>query len=592
MIDPLTSVAFSIFENRGVFALLLGSGISRSAQIPTGWEIVLELTRRIAALEGVDKSTDWLAWYRAKFGKEANYSELLDALAHLPEERRSIIHKFIEPTPKDIDEGRKIPTRAHRAIAKLVRDGYFRTIITTNFDRLLENAIRDEGVEPTVIKSDDDLKGAVPLMHTRCCIVKVHGDYLDTRIRNTQGELDSYSSEMNAFLDRIIDEHGLLVCGWSADWDGALRAAIARAPNRRYSFFWASRSEPSIAAKDLIESRRGLLISIKDADTFFESIQRRIEIQETLQSTNPSSIELLVAAAKKYLSKSEYRIQLHELVMGEVRLVQKNLADESLGTQGPWSKEEFCRRVARYEEISEPLVKVSAAIGRWGDGSELPLLADILSELGTKRVVGGVNHWRMLRTYPAVLVMYAFGIGALSASRFDVLLQWLLTPVYLENECTNKPAVQSLFLFAWDDDGTQKAVWRLLEGLEHHYIPLSEHLYQVFDQLLGEYAVSKSAFELLFERFELLASLAHTTSYADRAELAERVAVNNPNSLVFVPFGRSAWQSQNQRVLAEEFGRIDVQQKLLSAGFAQGQQDFLDLALRNLTRAMGHVRRL
>jgi hypothetical protein len=40
VIDPLISLAFAIQSNKGVYALLLGSGVSRAAQIPTGWEIV------------------------------------------------------------------------------------------------------------------------------------------------------------------------------------------------------------------------------------------------------------------------------------------------------------------------------------------------------------------------------------------------------------------------------------------------------------------------------------------------------------------------------------------------------------------------
>ena len=39
--DPLTQLAFSIFENKGVYAVLLGSRLSRAAEIPTGWEISL-----------------------------------------------------------------------------------------------------------------------------------------------------------------------------------------------------------------------------------------------------------------------------------------------------------------------------------------------------------------------------------------------------------------------------------------------------------------------------------------------------------------------------------------------------------------------
>jgi hypothetical protein len=72
MIDPSTAIAFSLFENEGVYALLLGSGLSRPAQIPTGWEVTLDLIRRVAELDGVKGETDWAGWYRGKTGKEPN----------------------------------------------------------------------------------------------------------------------------------------------------------------------------------------------------------------------------------------------------------------------------------------------------------------------------------------------------------------------------------------------------------------------------------------------------------------------------------------------------------------------------------------
>ena len=52
MIDPIQSLAFSIQTNPGVYALLLGSGVSRSAGIPTGWEIVMDLLGKLAATKG------------------------------------------------------------------------------------------------------------------------------------------------------------------------------------------------------------------------------------------------------------------------------------------------------------------------------------------------------------------------------------------------------------------------------------------------------------------------------------------------------------------------------------------------------------
>ena len=52
MIDPVHSLAFSIQANRGVYAALVGSGVSRGAKIPTGWEVTLDLIRKLARLYG------------------------------------------------------------------------------------------------------------------------------------------------------------------------------------------------------------------------------------------------------------------------------------------------------------------------------------------------------------------------------------------------------------------------------------------------------------------------------------------------------------------------------------------------------------
>jgi hypothetical protein len=78
MIDALVSLAFSVYSNKGAYALLLGSGISRPSGIPTGWEVVVDLIRKVAKLEAADCEPDPSAWWKAKHGSEADYSQLLD----------------------------------------------------------------------------------------------------------------------------------------------------------------------------------------------------------------------------------------------------------------------------------------------------------------------------------------------------------------------------------------------------------------------------------------------------------------------------------------------------------------------------------
>ena len=371
--DRLTQLSFSVYENKGVFAVLLGSGLSRAAEIPTGWEITLDLIRRIGLAQGAEEQSDWAQWYRAKTRQEPNYSTLLEELASSPEERRSILHSYIEPNEEDREEGRKVPTAAHLAIADLVRAGYIRVIITTNFDRLMENALRERGIEPTIVASADALAGAEPITHSTCYILKLHGDYKDARILNTDAELTAYPPDYNRLLDRIFDGIELIIAGWSGEWDHALRAAFLRAPNRRYPVCWAARGNLGSGAQELATHRRARIILITDADSFFSGLQQRIETLVQSQRQNPLSTDLLVNSAKRYLAKPEHRIQLDELFTEQADRLIAQIESPELGSQGSWSQAEFRQRVRKYEAVTEPLARMAGVLGRWGDGSELPL---------------------------------------------------------------------------------------------------------------------------------------------------------------------------------------------------------------------------
>ena len=53
--------------------------------------------------------------------------------------------------------------------------------------------------------------GIVPLAHSPCTLIKVNGEYLDTRLRNTDGQLRKYDAPLNRVLDQVFDECGLIL---------------------------------------------------------------------------------------------------------------------------------------------------------------------------------------------------------------------------------------------------------------------------------------------------------------------------------------------------------------------------------------------
>lgn len=580
MIDPLNTLAFSLFENRGVYALLLGSGLSRTASIPTGWEITLDLTRRLAFLEGVEDQADWAAWHQARFGEPPSYSRLMDALAQTPSERRALLHGYIEPSADDLDAQRRTPTAAHHAIARLVRDGFVRVIVTTNFDRLLETAFRAAGVEPTVIRSDDDLAGAVPFTHARCTILKVHGDYLDTRLRNTEGELAAYGSAQDALLDRIFDEHGLIVCGWSAEWDQALRAALSRAPSRRYPLYWASRGEPTAAAADLIAHRRGAVIGIESADAFFTALQTKIEAQALLNRPHPLSVELLVAQAKKHLARPEERIVLADLTSQEIRRAKVRLEDDAFSVDALPSNEAFRTRILAYQSIAEPLVRLAFTLGRWGDGAETTLARDLMLAF-SDRPSGGRVIWLDLWPYPAVLILTAYCLGAAKSDRNDALYRMLRVPIHREHRAESEPAVMRLTPEVWG--ASLKGAWQALDGMERRLYPVCDWLHTLVGDWLQSEFLTASEFELAFGWMELLMGLEFTAERIDAETLKAKMGgFGGGDRYVPSPVGRMSFDTRVGDRLLVRLADEGVQADLARAGFASGDPQAVAVFAENI----------
>lgn len=63
MIEPTVSLALTLESNPGAYACLLGSGVSTTSGIPTGWGIVVDLVERVARSLGEDPGDDPAGWY-------------------------------------------------------------------------------------------------------------------------------------------------------------------------------------------------------------------------------------------------------------------------------------------------------------------------------------------------------------------------------------------------------------------------------------------------------------------------------------------------------------------------------------------------
>lgn len=581
--DSTAQIAFSMFENKGVYAVLLGSGVSRSAGIPTGWEITMELVKRWGIASGTGEQEDWLAWYVGQTGEQPNYSTLLERLATTQTERRAIIQGFLEPSEDELEDGLKLPTPAHRAIAAMIKAGYVRVIITTNFDRLMENALRDVGVEPTVVSSEDTLGGAEPLTHASCYILKIHGDYKDARILNTDGELGKYPPAFNTLLDRIIDEFGLIVAGWSGEWDHALRAAFLRAPSRRYPTYWLSRGKLSERGQELITQRRANVVTGLDADTFFDGLNLKLETIQQSRLQNPAGIELTLAMAKRFMARPEHRIQLDDLVTSQAHQAISRLAP--LFTERPQgsTSKDFIDLVEIYEAAIEPLARLCAVLGRWGAGVEHLIVLDAIKGLHAASQVeqSGWAAGLALKSYPIALVTYAYGMGLVRANRLSELNELFNTTLINRREMPFPVGVDLSPFYVEGANGLLE-LWRSFEDQSRALTPLCNRLH---DRLASRWAPDFAGLQdhgLLYERFEFFSFL----FFCEQRGVSEESLADAVKNHDFkrIALGRLSWHSETINRFAHEYATNEYRAPLLAAGFALGSQSYLEQILEGLKR--------
>lgn len=580
MIDPILSLAFSMHSNKGVYALLLGSGVSRSAGIPTGWEVTLDLIRKLAHMQGDNGEPDPAKWYEEKFSEEADYSKLLKLVAKTSSERSKLLKAYFEPTEEERQQNIKTPTVAHKAIADLVAKGYIKIILTTNFDRLMEKALEEVGVIPTVISTKDAIDGATPITHTTCTVIKLHGDYLDSRIKNTPEELSVYDRKFNFLLDRIFDEFGLIICGWSGEWDNALRDAVQRCKSRRYTTFWAARDVLADKAKRLADMRKSEIIRIQSADVFFGDLAEKLLAISEFEQPHPLSSKTAIVTFKRYLEEEKYKIRLHDLVMQETNNLIEDISSKNYSTQQPPPDgDELLRRLRQHETRSEILQAMFITGGYWGNQSTADLFVKSLERIADqKRQDGGYTAWVNLQLYPCSLLIFSAGLAALAKENYEMLAALLLKP-------QNKYAMRGkepLILSIYPSAVMEQSVGWLLPNLDRHHTPASDYFVDILSMPLKEYISEQNEFEDKFDRLEYLVGLS-IIDYGHQT-------LDYP----WGPIGRFGWHRRrlNDGIISQVKNELEIEKdnwKPLKAGFFGSSLERAITAQTNMFEELKHI---
>ena len=502
----MVSLASSVHAGPGTFALLLGSGISVSAGVPSGWGVMVELIRRLAVLRRQDPGDDPVSWYREQVGDEPDYSTIIEELAPSQADRLSLLSEFFEPTPQEQEDGLKVPTRTHHAIARLVADGYVRVIITTNLDRLLETALAEAGVNPSVISSPQHADGAMPMVHSPCTIIKVHGDYLSTDLRNTVEELAGYDEPINRLLDDVFDQYGLVVCGWSGTWDSALRERILGFPNRRFATYWLHLGAPEPHAEQIIGNRGAIAVEIKDADTAMGELVEMVQALADAADQRPLDTEVAVTRLKRHLPDPTQRIRLYDLVTSETDAVIDQISDLPMGMQSDLGA--YLDRMAVYEQAAAGLMKLLATGAFFSDSADHDQLwVRSIERLATRPRHGAGDKCLIdMQRYPTLLAIYALGVGAFAAARINPIAHALGEIMVREHSCLEPLAVAAS---EWNALCNQPVLDALGRDPMRSNNPVPDRLLGVLRPVMSDIAPHPDQQEDIFDQVAYLMAIAH-----------------------------------------------------------------------------------
>lgn len=510
-LDPQLSLALAVSRSPGVYALLLGSGVSTAAGIPTGWRIVQSLVGDLAAAATPDDVT---VAARAAAGPEMwwqdnvdasvplGYSTLLDQLSNRPAGRDRQLAAFFEATDEDRAEGRKVPGVAHRHIAELVRRGTVRVIVTPNFDRLTQQAIEAVGVQPQILASPEAVRAMTPLVHAACTVFKVHGDYADLDKRNTIDELDQYPDEYTALLTRVFHDHGLLISGWSADYDHALTASLRAESPSRYPIYWATYGQVSPATRDLISDLTATEIPDVTADRLFNDLAGSVEAIDQLREDTLSR-DVAVTRLKRALADPTRQIEVHDLLDRAVHQALDHLG--SLPPMNTRTPEVFETALAGILATCEPLLHLLATGAYLDDaGSHTHRWVRVINRL--------LEQPRdSLARYPALLALTVTTLAAVAGDHEDTAVAVLTQPLWYDaNDQTRTPmpAAQALHTSRWIDEPSwlnQLPRWANSTGWKY---PVSHLLRDELRPVVADLVPADDAYRRLFDGVEFRTALA------------------------------------------------------------------------------------
>jgi uncharacterized caspase-like protein len=218
-----------------------------------------------------------------------------------------------------------------------------------------------------------------------------------------------------------------------------------------------------------------------------------------------------VEQVKRYVADSSARILLDDLVGRQVRTVLAGSTSDRfpIDTRDNFDAV-FADRLRNYESLVRPLQESVVLVARWGESSHRATLTGAFARLsdGADSDADGLTVWLGLRWYPTTLLLYSVGIAALAGDQYEMLAAVLSVSTGARRSGGAMTSLVGSTVRGMLDVDRANGFKRI-PGHERQYVPRSEYLFKVLQPPLEDLLFLGRGYEQLFDRFEVLLSLAY-----------------------------------------------------------------------------------
>jgi len=279
----------------------------------------------------------------------------------------------------------------------------------------------------------------------------------------------------------------------------------------------------------------------------------------------------IVSTAKPLVADETLVIQLHDLVVDELKRFLSETTNENFPLDKEFSNAELLERVSRYETSVSALCGLLTLISYWGKATHRVILQKAIGRSTDQLDQGlGLQMWLGLRWYPTILELYSAGIAAVYGGRYTFLNEILYTKTP-RSDFDNKERYFAEVVTKALIEIQRRETFKRLPGYERQHMPLSDYLFKKLQPMLDDVLFIGKGYEQAFDEFEILFSLIVADIHVQKEQT------------VWGPIGRFGWKQHNYNqppftTIISEAKNLQQKWPPLAAGLFGGDyQRFLKL---------------